>query len=70
MPDAGDAMPQQTLGKCLYVLQRFEASPDRIEISPDSEETYGVFETDSLTQKTYGKPGQKSENGEFLRISN
>ncbi len=57
-----------TLGKRLYVLPRFETPQDRSEISPDSEETYGVLETNSLNQKTYGKLGFKSENGRFLAV--
>ncbi len=59
---------RNTLRKRLYVLPRFEASPDRIEISPDAEKTYGVLGTDSLKQKTYEKLGLESKNGGFLAV--
>jgi hypothetical protein len=54
---AGKDQSQLTLGICLYVLPRFEASLDRSQISPDSEKTCGVLGTDLLNQKTYGNLG-------------
>ncbi len=59
----------KTLGLSLSISPLSSAFPDQSEISPDSEKTYGVLGTDSLTQKTYGKPGLESKNGGFLAES-
>ncbi len=59
---------RKTLRKCLFILPRFETSEDQSEISLDSQETYGVLGTDSLSQKTYEKLGLESKNGGFIAV--